>query len=334
MPVIKGERIGESRKVNRRSVESQDFYALLVATVPDDFGRFRFSAAHVALRLYPRREPTPAILKRTKKLLDELATDVDGDGGLVRTWEDDGIVWGEFTGFKSRGNRWHRTPEPPWSLHDHQGACLSTAIRQARDCGQRELSESLSMRLNQLRDRGGTGARPGGDRAGDTPSPPSPPSPPTATEGEEEKARPRADRSDRPLFPDAAVLAEGHGHIRVIEARDGIDPVDVCRRASWWNGSELLSLESASSEKRLAYTVARLRTWATTGRTPEQQRTEGPGATPRAGSRSGNARQPNAADRAIDGVTGALEILRQQDQRAAAAAPPLALAAGKAGDRG
>ena len=72
MPVTRGDRISESEKLNRRSVEAQDFYAFLVARVPDDFGRFRCTPGHVAVKLYPRREPTPALIRRVKRLLDEL----------------------------------------------------------------------------------------------------------------------------------------------------------------------------------------------------------------------------------------------------------------------
>ncbi len=171
-------------------------------------------------------------------------------------------------------------------------------------------------------------------QAGGSLEPPSPSFPSPSTERQEpERARGAADRSDRPLFPSRADLAEGHGYIRAIVARDGLDPVDVCRRASWWNGSELLRLEDATTQKRLDHTLARLRTWAQTGRTPEKQRAEGPAESgSSATSRAAGARPPTASERVeTERQRGADLLAQEQAERrrrllgdqAPAAAPAL-----------
>lgn len=166
--------------------------------------------------------------------------------------------------------------------------------------------------------------------AGGSLEPPSPSYPSPSNGEEEENARaPRADRSDRPLFPDIVQVTEGYGYVRQVEAANpGLDPVDVIRRASWWNGYELRRLEDATSQKRLDHTVDRLRTWATTGRTPEQQRTEGPAAGPPTG-RGGGTRQPTASERVLTEHDKALAIIEQRKaQREATAVPPKLIGAG------
>ena len=173
MPVVRGDRIGESHRLNLRTVEAQDFYCALVAAVPDDFGRFRLSAPHVSLRMYPRREPTAALLRRVSRLLDQLGT---GELPLWQSWEADGVRFAELHAFRPTGNRYHRTPEPPGSNHAHQGACLSTAIHRAREWAQDETAKTLSIQLKEIRDRGRTEPPPGAHREGAPPSPPSPPS--------------------------------------------------------------------------------------------------------------------------------------------------------------
>jgi hypothetical protein len=173
MPIVRGDLIGESHRLNLRTVDAQDFYAALVASVPDDFGRFRLSAPHITLRMYPRREPTPALLRRVERLLKQLG---EGELPLWRSWEVDGVIFAELYAFKPTGNRYHRTPEPPGSEHAHQGACLSTAIHHARKWGQLDVAEALSRQLRALRDRGRTGPPPEPHREGAPPSPPSPPS--------------------------------------------------------------------------------------------------------------------------------------------------------------
>jgi len=179
MPVVRGDRIGESQKLNRCSVQAQDFYALFVSAVPDDFGRYRHSAAHVALALYPRREPTPGLLRRVGRLLTELERE-----GLVRTWTLDDVVFGEVTGFTSCGNLYHRTPEPPWSNHTHTWRCGTTALARLREWGTRQDVADFALWLKELRQQSPNRARTDRDtgggtepeRGGEPPSPPSPPS--------------------------------------------------------------------------------------------------------------------------------------------------------------
>ena len=173
MPVIRGDRIGESERLTARTPEAQDFYAHLIAAVPDDFGRFRLSTPHVTLRMYPRREPTPALLRRVGRLLHQLGA---GERPLWSTWEVDGVRFAALHNWTPTGNRYHRTPEPPGSPHVHQGACLSTAIHRAREWGQLDVASALSRQLSNLRDRRRTEPIPEPHRKGTPPSPPSPPS--------------------------------------------------------------------------------------------------------------------------------------------------------------
>jgi hypothetical protein len=188
MPVTRGDRIGESRKLNRRSVQAQDFYALLVASVPDDFGRFRCVPAHVALKLYPRRDATPALVGRVRRLLAELEQPDETGDVLLRTWEVDGVRFAELTGWRPHGNRFHRTPEPPWSEHCHSGSCLGTAIARARDWGNSRLAETLSIQLKEIRDRSRTGRGTSVPSVPSTPSYEIPPQPPASGGGGAEAA--------------------------------------------------------------------------------------------------------------------------------------------------
>jgi hypothetical protein len=196
--VVRGDRIGESRRLNRCSNEAQDFYAAFIAAVPDDFGRYRHSLLHIALAMYPRREPNPASLRRIGRLLEELVRH-----HLVATWEVDGVTFGEIDKWKPTGNKYHRTPEPPASSHVHAGRCLATAIHRAREWGMLDEAHRLSLLFSRLRDRNPTGARPGPDQevdqGPDSPSPPSPPSPPLRTTDNGHPPIPPADAGgDRP----------------------------------------------------------------------------------------------------------------------------------------
>lgn len=174
MPVVYGDKIAESVKLNRRSAEAQDFFVALVGRpVPDHFGRFRLSASHVSLRLYPKREVSRAIRNRIERLLQELGTGVDETDVLWRTWEHDGVRFAEMTAWKASGNAWHRTPEPPWSEHIHTAPCLPSAIARAREWGFLEESRFLSRLLIDLRSR---------SRGGDPPSVPSVPIVPSVPE--------------------------------------------------------------------------------------------------------------------------------------------------------
>lgn len=196
MPVILGDRLPESRKLNACSLDAHLAYAYFVAVVPDDFGRGRLSVTLVAESLFPRRaEPGErrAIERRVAAWFVEWERE-----RLILTWECDGVRFFELTRFKPRGNRYHRTPEPPWhkdtsalpedtrdevTIHGHTGQCLSSAITQARLWKGPEKAEDLSLRLIELRSRGVAEAQPGTGRERRAPSPPSPPSPPLLREG-------------------------------------------------------------------------------------------------------------------------------------------------------
>jgi hypothetical protein len=169
VPVVRGDRIGESQRLNLRSVEAQDFYSHFVASiVVDDFRRFRLAPSIIAGDMYPRRIITTAIRRRVERFLEELGV---GDLPLYKPWVVDGVTFGELTTGHDRGNRFHRTPEPPWTTHRHQGACLASAIARARDWGSSEEVARLSLLMKEIRGRRSTGQPP------ETPSPSSPSSP-------------------------------------------------------------------------------------------------------------------------------------------------------------
>src|SRR6266536_2166569 len=108
MAIVRGDRIGESQKLNRRPAEVGEWYALFVKTVPDDFGRFRVSPGAIAIRMHPRREPTPGLLKRVKRMLEHLGKGADPEDVLFWTWEQDGVVFAEMTNWANTGNRYLR----------------------------------------------------------------------------------------------------------------------------------------------------------------------------------------------------------------------------------
>ena len=189
MAIVRGDRIGESRRLNTVSVEAQTFYAAFIASVPDDFGRFRVSPSHVAFRMYPRREPTRAILGMVGRLMAELEA-----AGLWQAWAVDGVAFAQMAGWKPTGNLYHRTPEPPGTSHVHTGRCATTAVARADEWNQHEEAERLRLFINEMK-RTAREQRPNRGRARvEHPSPPSPPSPPTeeqqqcgqAVEGESE----------------------------------------------------------------------------------------------------------------------------------------------------
>lgn len=175
MALVKGDRIGESQRLNRCSVQAQDFYAAMIAAeVPDDFGRFRDSTQHVWIRMYPRREPTAAGLRRVKKLMSELAA-----AGLWRTWDVDGVGFAELYNHPTRGNMYHRTPEPPASFyqlpkvpHKHSKRCANTALARAKEWGDLDsVSELLLLvkRIDRTEPEGDPKeTRSGGDTEGGT----------------------------------------------------------------------------------------------------------------------------------------------------------------------
>lgn len=196
MPVILGDRLPESRKLNACSLDAHLAYAYFVAVVPDDFGRGRLSVTLAAESMFPRRaDPVArrAIERRVAAWFVEWERE-----RLILAWECDGVRFFELTRFKPRGNRYHRTPEPPWhrdtsqlpedtrgdvTIHVHTGQCLSSAITQARLWKGPEKAEDLSLRLIELRSRGVAEPQPGTGRERRAPSPPSPPSPPLLEEG-------------------------------------------------------------------------------------------------------------------------------------------------------
>lgn len=135
MAIVHSEKITESRRLNRCSAEASDFYTAMVGLgVPDDFGRFRDDAQFVHLKMYPRREPTPASLRRVASRMSELRK-----AGLWRTWDVDGVRFAEMYKWKPSGNLFHRTPEPPpaagWPVHEHSKRCARTGAARARDWG-------------------------------------------------------------------------------------------------------------------------------------------------------------------------------------------------------
>jgi len=215
VPVVKGDRIGESQKLNRCSIEAHVAYAAFVAVVPDDFGRFRATVFSIVERMFPRREDRRQLERKVALWLKEWEAH-----DLLRTWTCDGVTFGEVTNWKPTGNAYHRSPEPPWSTHEHRGFCLRSAISRSRDWSDPQETENLVLRLNELRrrkpDGGPTSDR---SRAQDSPSPPSPPSP--------------SRQRNPPSPPPAGGNGRGNGHGPKALAR-----VEVDRRAdrygAWW----------------------------------------------------------------------------------------------------
>lgn len=123
-----------------------------------------------------------------------------------------------------------------------------------------------------------------------------------------------------PLIPNpVATRTEGNDLIAAIADRDDLDPIDVTRRATAWKGQGYTRLDTLPTLDRLAHTMATLRAWASSGRTPEQQAQQRQAIT----TRTSTTRPPNAAERATEGVAGALEILRRQDAQAGLRALPV-----------
>jgi hypothetical protein len=267
MPVIRGDRIGESRRLNQRSIQAQTFYALFAAAVPDDFGRFRVSTQHIFLAMYPRREPTPRLLKWVLEMVHELGT---GDDPLWISYEVDGQMFGEFVNWKPTGNLYHRAPEPPWSQHVHTKRCAKTAMARAKEWGQPQEVERLSNLINNLTTRKPEQAPISNDTGGGTA--PEPPSirqsvyPSTRTEIDIQAVRPA-----NPLVDRGALVAEGHQLIRDIAKIEPLDPTEILRKASDHRGKGYVRLD-VMQDDRLAHTVIDLRRWLRklTGQTEPQ----------------------------------------------------------------
>jgi hypothetical protein len=157
MAVVRGDRIGESRTLNKASREAHLFYSGFVAAAPDDFGRFRISSQSIWAAMFPRREPKPADLRWVLKMVAEL-TKIDA----FLVYEVDGQQFGEVAKWKPTGNMVHRCPEPPqksiFMPHEHSLRCLSTAIARAKEWGTREEVSILINRLNSLKGRKPDGA--------------------------------------------------------------------------------------------------------------------------------------------------------------------------------
>lgn len=130
MSIVKGDRIAESRKLNRCGRRAFEAYGYYVSVLHDDFGRFRFSPRHAGVKLYPRRAD---VLERdVRQLLGEYQAQ-----DLLRVWEQDGVLWAEWTDYVISGRRYHTTPEPPWSDHVHTRRCERTGARMERLWGAR-----------------------------------------------------------------------------------------------------------------------------------------------------------------------------------------------------
>jgi hypothetical protein len=276
--VVRGDKIGESKRLNRCSVQASDFYAAMLAhEVPDDFGRFRDDAQFVHLRMYPRRELTPVSLRRVARLMSELQ-----DAHLWRVWRVDGVRFAEMYKWKARGNLFHRTPEPPeapsWPVHEHSKRCARTGLARARDWGDDAGAKVCLNLLNKIGpteveqspDRGRT--EPERDpeqrsnrarRRACTPSLPSLPSHPSLPYGRLDVRAdgPPPDRSNplvagrrEELEREALRLAS-----EVARLQDK-DPVEVMQTAAHYQGARTSKLNPATmSDDRLANTVLDLR---------------------------------------------------------------------------
>jgi hypothetical protein len=153
MAVVRGDRIAESKKLNLCSFSAHVAYGTFVGCVPDDFGRFRATPTAIAERMFPRREADRRKIEAAiRGWLAEWAED-HGAGALVKLWTVDGVQWGEMTGWKQTGNLNHRTPEPPWSVHEHDGRCVTTALARAREWGPRDDVEKLTLQLKRIREQ-------------------------------------------------------------------------------------------------------------------------------------------------------------------------------------
>lgn len=211
MGVVRGDKIGESARLNRRSPQARAFYAQMISNdkkVVDDFGRFRPAALQVTAAMCPRDEPTGKLFRYVKAMLKELGS---GPDPLWYTWKVDGVEFGQMHAWKPRGKRYHRTPEPPEGSqaydvlkHVHDIACASTAKHQAASWGMRDDAEKLGLLLKDFRDR----KRPPKATPRRTPKvpPPSSPSSPEITERTTDSAGPSAGASEPP--PTAATPDE------------------------------------------------------------------------------------------------------------------------------
>lgn len=197
MAIVRSDRVKESQKLNRCGREAFWAYSHWLKELPDDYGRFRANPKLIASHLAPRRKDiSPAVCARI--LAEYIAEE------LVQTWEVDGEVFGEFTKFRPRGNRYHRTPEPPWSEHHHQGTCAATAAHRAREWGDTAEAERLSLLIKEIRDRKRTGSPPSRHREGTPPSPPFPSVPRERVVVDAREAEPAPEKGPAPGLLDEA----------------------------------------------------------------------------------------------------------------------------------
>jgi hypothetical protein len=278
MPVIRREEVTHSPKLHRCSPEAQSGYAHFSATCPDDFGRVVLNVFTLVGQMFPRRDDEETFLRLArawKGHLEEYERE-----GLIRTWEVDGVKFGELVDFAVTGNTWHRTPEPGWSGHEHNGRCIKSAINKARIYGFHDEAKALSIKLKELRERAKVREaerEPQRDRVREPErqpehsSPPSPPSPlrnTATTAGARARAelRPAEGPQPSPLVDRSKLIAEGYELITKIAAHGDEDPTETLARNSTGNGklpdARRVRLDGMSDD-HLAQTLCDLRRdWA------------------------------------------------------------------------
>lgn len=271
MSNARGDRVKESRRLNKPenarepSLEAFWAYSHWLNVLPDDFGRFRANLKLISSALAPRRKDVTE--RVCGRILAEFVR-VE----LVKIWEHDGERFGEFNKFKVRGNKYHRTPEPPGSPHLHSGACAASAMLRAKDWGFHDEAARLSLFIKDLRDRRQSGANkdrntyddPSTESEGSVPrarpSPPSSPfSPSSPRQQQEESARVR---EANPLADRHVLISEGNALIREIAPLADLDPTEVLSKASEWKGKSYVRLDTMPEDNdRLIHTVNALRGW-------------------------------------------------------------------------
>ena len=66
--------------------------------------------------------------------------------GLLALYESDGQIFAEWVNFQQHSRRFHRSPEPPWSTHEHSTRCGKTGRAIAHTWGtSRALPSSTSF---------------------------------------------------------------------------------------------------------------------------------------------------------------------------------------------
>jgi hypothetical protein len=260
MGVIKGDLLAKSDKLSQVSATASGHYSAFLtnARITDDFGRVHLffhgiwvSAFERRLELAERGEKRdPVTLKMVRDWFREYE-----EAGLLKTYEVGGRFWAEWTNWQRKPaskERFHRAPEPPWSVHEHSPACVRTATLydgSARTRGSREADASQP--------RGSRAAAVGA--AVGAPSPSAPSAPASKTEGGGARATAVVVAQVVPGM--APEVAAGYEHLAAIAKATGEDPTEVFHRLATDNGEypaphtnrlELLG-------KRLGPVLARLR---------------------------------------------------------------------------